>query len=343
MDDRQIKILAKSIDAENIIQTHISWLVFTRENAYKIKKPVKFSFLDFSDPESRRHFCQRELELNRRLAPEMYLAVAGVHEEPKGLTIDLNLENALDFAVCMKRMPGECLMNQLLFKNCVTRQHIEQIAGILADFHQRTDKIRKLPNINHLHRDYADLLFSGNSELNNYLKKCLGQKGVEDIRESIEYTKGFLKKLSWRLTERASAGYVVDGHGDLHSGNIFLADYPVIFDCIEFNDHFRKLDILDELAFLSMDLELFEKGDLSRHLMDCYLRVYSIVENESDMAIFRYFKLYRANVKIKVNALKYINAKREETLSKRSNLILQYFELFKRYYGELRDNFEPSL
>ena len=145
----------------------------------------------------------------------------------------------------------------------------------------------------------------------------------------------FLRAIGGRIEQRKESGFVVDGHGDLHCRNIILEDDPIIFDCIEFSEALRTLDVLNEVAFLCMDLERFGREDLASTFLDRYLGITGAIENETDKLLFLYYKLYRANVRIKVLC---IQGKEGEggPGGKEQELLGKYMHLFKRYYRELK-------
>ncbi len=141
-----------------------------------------------------------------------------------------------------------------------------------------------------------------------------------------------------RIEERKAAGFVIDGHGDLHCRNIFMLDPPVIFDCIEFSEELRTLDMLNETAFLCMDLERFGRRDLASEFMYTYNAATGVIECNADQQLFLYYKMYRANVRMKVHSLHLLEAEgKEESMEKELELVRRYFELFGQYFNELRE------
>ena len=340
MEDRHIETIItflKETGSIELIETHISWVILTPAYAYKIKKPVKYSFLDFSTLAKRKYYCHREVQLNRRLAGDMYLGVVAIRRFEDALTIDAEEGEIIDYAVKMKHIDRSKQMDVLLADNKVTIKHMDQVADVLSTFHVYTDMMEEKPVMATIHEDYADILAPGpESVVYRFLNDTLGTESVGLIQESIDFTASFLKVFAGRFEERARLGFVIDGHGDLHSKNIFLLDEPLIFDCIEFNNHFRHLDVLDELAFFCMDLELFDRTDLAQRLIQSYEVQYPCILDEADVKIFQYYKLYRSNVKIKVNALKAIQAGQQEIQSHRSTLVGNYYDLFQRYFQDLK-------
>jgi hypothetical protein len=304
-----------------LLETHISWVILTPEFAFKIKKPLRFDFLDFSSLAQRAHCCHEELRLNRRLAPEMYLRVLPIG--PGGIGDDSG--PALDYALQMRRMDNDFEMDKRLKTNAVTTADMECLAFLLATFH-RQHRLRDLPPYDPAEdaADFADL-FHFEADLADVATP--GQAAL--LKTWARQVPQFLQRHQQRLHARQQAGFWVDGHGDLHSRNIFLPPNtrPVVFDCIEFSPHFRRLDVLNELAFLAMDLDFYGHGALADHFLKAYQRHWACFENQEDWLIFQYFKAYRANVRLKV-ALLELRQHPSPTLRQTA---LAYWALLRRY------------
>lgn len=281
-----------------VVETHISWLILDATVAYKFKKEVQFSFLDFSTLEKRHFFCERELMLNRRLAPEMYLAVVLVREGADGVYIGDGSDPVIDYAVKMNRLDNRRQMNVLLEQDMVTLPQLEQLARQLARFHAHAVRIRKEIAIDAMQRDFADIL-----KMVAQVRAFWGPAIEKALIEAVDRSAAFLDKHHKRLQQRAEEGFVVDGHGDLHASNIFLTDPPVIFDCIEFNDHLRQIDVLNEIAFLCVDLDFFGFPDGANYFVKAYADQYPCMPDPPDHAILAYFRRYRANVRFKISLL----------------------------------------
>lgn len=282
--------------SRKLIETHASWVILTEKYAFKIKKPVKFSFLDFSTPELRKHFCEEEVRLNRRLS-NLYLGARPIRFDGEKFNIDVE-GKVVDYAVQMQRVDENLQMDLLLKNDKVTTADIEAIAGILADFHQHARIITQPFDEKATLEDFADL-HSVASFLSNHMDRGL----EKTISGWIKLAETVLEKTSWRFQERVAENFIRDGHGDLHSRNIFLLEKPVIFDCIEFNEHFRINDVLSELAFLAMDLKRFGKKDFKKTLIKKYSETYACFRLPEDYLIFQYFLLYRSTVRLKIAAL----------------------------------------
>lgn len=325
-------LLPDADELASLIQTHASWVILDGRYAYKIKKPVRFSFLDFSTAELREKYCREELRLNRRLAPEMYLDVLPVVVGRDGfyqITHDSG-KPAADYAVWMNRMDEQRQMDLLLSKNLVSEEDMAPLAQLLATFHQK----HRLPDMppyqpGDYQQDFDDLF-----GLSPVLEKWLGKKAAARVTAMKTPLHAFLKAHEAQITQRARGGFWVDGHGDLHARNIFLLPTgPVVFDCIEFNAHFRLLDVLNELAFLCMDLQAKGHAELADAFMEYYIREWNCMASPEDIRLFHYFKAYRANVRLKIDLLQMEQAPEAQLQSD----MARYLEVMLNECSQLAD------
>ena len=315
-----------------LIETHISWVLLTDSYVYKFKKPLKFTFLDFSTVDKRKLACEQEVTLNRRLAPEMYLGVLPVQSEEDQLRIGGPPGTVVDYVVLMRRMDESRQMDLLMEKQEVSKADVEEIAVVLAGFHRTALKVPGGTSFDELLEEFVDI-----RSIIPFMATNLGEKEAVLLEQVNRWVPGFLEKVQERVRERDEQGYVIDGHGDLHCRNIFLADPPVIFDCIEFNAELRSLDMLNEIAFLCMDLERYGRPDLARAFLGKYLAENPIMEGEADRELFLFYKMYRANVRIKVSCIHQMEKSGPEINRIRErDLIRQYLVLYERYFGELK-------
>lgn len=280
-----------------LVETHISWVILTPDFAFKIKKPVTFGFLDFGTLEKRRFYCHEELRLNRRLAPDLYLGVLPIAEKNGALAIGAAENTPLDYALQMRRMDNCRQMDILLAAGLVAAGHLAELAAVLVPFHRAS--VLKNPPECHPATYWADF-----AELYRFgadIAKHLGPVATDTLQRWRSSIPEFLELHEPRLQERARQGFWVDGHGDLHARNIMLLDDgPVVFDGIEFNAHFRQNDILNELAFLCMDLEARGHAELAEAFLQAYRQIWEVMPQPEDSELFRFFKAYRANVRLKV-------------------------------------------
>lgn len=307
-----------------LLETHISWVILTDEFAFKLKKPVRFDFLDFSTLELRKHFCEEELRLNQRLAPQMYLRVLPVGQ----LGIGDHDTPTIDYALQMRRMDNAREMDKLLLDGSVSATDLEHLAALLAAFHLEHRLEASLPYQPEADaRDFADL-FGLEADL-----AALQVSDAQLMRKWAVFVPAFLQQHAGRMEARIQSRFWVEGHGDLHSRNIFLPKNakPVVFDCLEFNPHFRRLDVLNELAFLCMDLEFYGRKDLALCFLQHYTRAWNCFEQPEDQLLFTYFKAYRANIRLKVGLL----GLRQHADAQASKNALSYWTLLKQYMEEL--------
>ena len=335
MNEQEVRTIIDSrsfpgSETGKLVETHISWVILTKSFAFKIKKPVSFSFLDFSTLAKRKHFCEKELHLNSRLAKDVYLKVLPIKRNAGKIFIGGKKGKIIDYAVQMRRLQRSREMDKMLEAGKVNASDIIAIAEMLAPFHTRAEVIRKPFSIDGLKNLFNDI-----SSVGEFIETKIKKGGQDSIQETIRKSNSFLLQYQSVFQQRARDGFIRDCHGDLHSGNIFLYKKPVIFDCLEFNDTFRKIDVLNEIAFFCMDLEDHGRKDLSLKFIECYNQLFSVIQNKSDEELFRYYKLYRANVRTKVNALKAMQAPNELKMKKRTALVLSYLKLMEKYVKEL--------
>jgi aminoglycoside phosphotransferase family enzyme len=311
-----------------LIETHISWVIVCDEFVYKIKKQVHYSFLDFSTLELRKHFCQREIELNKRLTDNVYVDVQPVYEWRGSYTVGGNEGTITDYAVRMNKIDREKQMDILLLQQKVNGHHIQQLAEKIAFFHKKTSIIYK--------KDFLDIKekFNDLETEKEFLVRQLGNKSSDSIKRAIEISNTFIFKNKELLEARLQAGFFRDCHGDLHSRNIFLLPAPTPFDCIEFNDDFRQIDVLNEVAFLCMDLDAFGRQDLSELFIEYYNNFFSAMKTKEDRSLFIYYKSYRANVRAKVNSLRAKSAANEEK-TKALSAADKYLSLMESYLASM--------
>ena len=290
--------LPQGCSKPELMETHISWVIVCDSFVYKIKKPIQYSFLDFSTIEKRKHYCEREVELNRRSTDDVYLNVVPVKKWSNSFFIGKNEGEITDYAVLMRKLDRSKQMDILLKNNQVTPVDIEKLAEKIARFHQSATIIYK--------KDYLDVqeMFNDLQQESNYLKEHLGNNSSAIICHAINVSDRFIEKHKERLADRLANGMFRDCHGDLHSRNIFLLSTPQPFDCIEFNDDIRQIDVLNDVAFLCMDLDAFGRGDLAHLFFDSYNRLFPAATTKEDFQLFVYYKSYRANIRAKVNSLR---------------------------------------
>lgn len=280
-------------------ETHISWVILGPDLVYKIRKPLRYPFLDFSTLAKRKADCEKELVLNRRFSPEIYLSVIPIMRDHQQIQIGKVDGEVVDYAVVMKRLDSHRQLDELLRKHQVTAAQMEQLAITLATFHHSAERIYTGGNSHLLWLDFADIL-----KVESVVQAHLGDAEADLLRASAHHAHQVIQGLGPRVEERLQLGFTRDVHGDLHSRNIFLLEKPVLFDCLEFNDHLRQVDLLSEIAFLGMDLHAFGQEDLWKVFLETYQAKLPVLIEIRDHQLLNWYRWYRANVRLKVNALR---------------------------------------
>ena len=287
---------ADPTDRVEFRETHISRVYLTERFAYKVKKPVRFDFLDFSTPELRRQACEDELRLNRRLAPEVYRSVTPIRRENNGeLKLGGRRGDVVDWVVVMRRLQDKHRLDQRLRRGEIRPAEVEAIADRIAHFHagQAPVMIRSSQYIDRVRNHVVDN------------ERALLEQGPPRWRSMIQRIhsaqRRFIRVFADDLSDRVCDGCIVDGHGDLRPEHVYLDDPPLIIDCVEFSAELRCNDVLDDLAFLLMECERLEADRLSQRIWSRYRET---TGESADDRLVAFYKCYRACVRAKVAALR---------------------------------------
>lgn len=275
-----------------LIETHISWIFLTEKLAYKIKKPVKNDFLDFSTLALRKFFCEEELRLDRRFAADIYLDVVPVTCEQESLEFG-GAGQPCEYAVKMRRFPTEDLLGQRVKTLRIASAELERFAQALADFHQvaaHAPEKSSFGNAEQIRQEAYDNV----SALDGYLT-------AERMARLRSWTEQTWQSLDELFRHRQQNGFIRECHGDLHADNIVRWQGRFIpFDGIEFNPQFRWIDCLSDAAFLAMDLLALGRSDLSCIFVNSYLEASG---DYAGIGLLRWYMVYRALVRAKVSRL----------------------------------------
>ncbi len=310
---------AHEVGEVTVLQTHISIVFLVGEYAYKIKKAVRLGFLDFSTLAARRHFCEEEVQLNRRLAPQVYLGVVPITESPDGLCVEGSGE-VIEWAVKMRRLPDEATLEHRIRENLVGVSELERVARKLAEFHAKGDSSEGIAQ-------YGRFAAVAENAMDNFRQTkahvgecrhlagrraqgpcfaggCVSQAVYERVKALTEQRLDELRPI---IEHRAEHGITKDTHGDLRVDHVYL--FPdeappgdiIILDCIEFNERFRYADPIADIAFLVMDLHYHGRRDLARVLARAY---FQSADDTQGQALLPLYCAYRAVVRAKVEGLK---------------------------------------
>ncbi len=312
------------VDEIKLVQTHISYVLLAGEYVYKVKKPVDFGFLNFTTLEKRKHFCEQELALNRRLCPSLYLDVVPITEQDGSFALS-GSGNADEYAVKMSRMPEERMMGNAIADNALNEATLDKIIDILVPFYEKADGSDAI-------KEFGTAKAVGVNVLENF-EQTEGFVGcdalsAEQFATISTYAKDFLTKEAL-FNGRIEAGRVRDCHGDLYSANICLADEVFIFDCIEFNERFRYCDVASDVAFLAMDLDYHGLSELSDYFINTFC---AKAGDEGLKQMLNFYKCYRAYVRGKIGLFT-AHAPEVDEATKESCLAQakKYFLLAERY------------
>ncbi|HIK45310.1 MAG TPA: AAA family ATPase, partial [Leptolyngbyaceae cyanobacterium M65_K2018_010] len=237
------------VEPIRLMQTHVSYVLLTGDYAYKVKKPVNFGFLDYSTLEKRHHFCQEELRLNQRTAAPLYLEVVGLGQT--GDTYHLGGDNPVEYAVKMVQFPQDTLLSALYERGELTEDLIRELAEAVADFHlkaETNDYIRTFGTVSQIRQAFDE----NYDQTVGYIG---GPQTQAQFDETKAYTDAFFATQGELFQRRVDQGWIRACHGDLHLNNIcYWQNQLYLFDCIEFNEPFRYVDVMYDVGFVVMDL-----------------------------------------------------------------------------------------
>jgi len=289
--------------AIRILETHISWIVLTGDIAYKIKKPVNFGFLDFTSLAQRKQYCEAELSLNSRSAPELYLglvAITGSAQAPRIGTGNECDDTVIEYAIRMNQFESGQLFTELHTAGALHMEHIDELAEKVSHFHASVAAAEPDSSFGEPEQVFAPMQ-QNFEQIRMLIEKNglpLDDSQHQQLNQIEAWTRETCVRLSPLLEQRKQQGFVRDCHGDMHMGNLTLYHGRVtLFDCIEFNDDFRWIDVISDIAFLVMDFEDKNLHQFANRFLNIYL------ERSGDYAGLRllsFYKAYRAVVRAKI-------------------------------------------
>jgi aminoglycoside phosphotransferase family enzyme/predicted kinase len=280
-----------------LIETHISYVILTGQFAYKIKKALELGFLDFRSLAARRFYCEEELRLNRRLAPKLYLEVVPITGSIENPVLE-GTGAAIEYAVKMREFPQEALASWALRRGELSAADVNTLAAKVAAFHRTTLVARNgkpfgAPD---------DVLRIARQNFTQMRPLLVTPAEIADFDSVAVWTDRQHAASAASMALRRSEGFVRECHGDLHLGNIAVVDGELtIFDCIEFNEEMRWIDVMSEVAFVTMDLRDRGRPDLAHRFLNTYLE---ITGDYAGLNVLRFYLVYRAMVRAKVARLR---------------------------------------
>lgn len=316
-----------------LIQTHVSYVLLTGDYVYKLKKPVNFGFLDFSTLEKRQHFCQEEFRLNQRGAGELYLEVLPITLAGEQYHLDGTGET-VEYTVKMRQFPQESLFSELFAEGKLNDSNLENLGRVVAEYHAKAES-------NDYIRSFGEVPKVRLAIDENYgqTEKYIGRPQTqEQFEQTKKYTDNFFVQYPELFTSRIANNYIRECHGDLHLRNIALwNDKILLFDCIEFNEPFRFVDVMYDVAFTVMDIEARGRKDLVNAFLNAY------VEQTGDWEGLQVLPLYlsrQAYVRAKVTSFLLDDASvpatvKDEAANTASAYYRQAWEYTKPKQGQL--------
>ncbi len=308
--------------AVRLIETHISWVLVAPPWAYKIKRPVAFDFLDFRSVTDRRHFCEEELRLNRRFAPAIYQDVVPVTGDADGIRIG-GTGPVIDYAVRMAAFGAADELKALVAAGGVEAADLARLARDLAAF-QATAEVRRGVDAD----DPAPLEAAALANFASLRQSPVAQAagaGLDDLAQWTRHSAAMLRPV---MEQRRRDGFVRDGHGDLHAGNIVRWNGRLVpFDCIEFDPRLRCLDVVSDVAFLVMDLQSRDRTDLAQAFLNAWL---AATGDFAALRLLPFHVVYLSLVRAKVDALQLADADGDRAMELRQ-CVEQHLQLARRW------------
>ena len=307
----------------HMIETHISWVFIAPPFVFKVKKPVNLGFADFSTLEKRRYFCERELQLNHRLCPDVYLDVLPIYKNGGSFSFS-PADQVIEYALKMRELPHGWFLNELLARDAVGEKEIQRIIMRLHAFYAAenpTDEIEHWgrPEILKISTD------ENFEQVQPFSGKTISATALETIRH---FTNSFYSSNESLFQKRIQQRRILDCHGDLRLDHIHITpDTVTIFDCIEFNDRLRFIDVANDLAFLAMDFDFESRRDLANLFLQVAAREFS---DHGILKLASFYKCYRALVRGKVESIQAISQQSTDA-EEHARRAAHYFHLALRY------------
>lgn len=281
------------VDEFHVIETHISQVLLTGDYAYKIKKPMDFGFLNFSTLDRRKHFCEEELRLNCRLANQLYLDVVPITGSPEQPVLG-GAGEPFEYAIKMRQFSQQELFDRLQEQDELPAEALTDLARQVAEFHEQLPPVPEDKPLG-----TPEAVFAAMQENFDQIRPMIDEPALLAQLDNLEaWTESTFERHRELIADRRATGKVRECHGDLHLANITrYKDQVTVFDCIEFNEPFRWIDVINDLAFLLMDLESRQEHALANQVLNTYLEYRDDFEA---VPLLPLYKAYRAMVRAKI-------------------------------------------
>ncbi len=326
MNSSQIINLCRSAELqqkyryEKTIETHISYIILCEDYVFKIKKPVKLEFLDFSEVSSRKFYCDKELGLNQRFSPGIYIEVIPVIGQQNQFKLGGTEGDIVDYAVKMKRLDDACLLSNRIKKNPLNPKELSNLSSYIHKVHSSCEVCSDF-DTSVLKRKLNQAF-----ELKNLISSKIGNTSIKFLQEVIASSNRFLEAYKDIFKERVKQQFIRQVHGDLHLGNIFLQDEHInLIDCIEFEDDYINIDVLDDVSAILVDFDFYNRSEDATTLVTQYAMCFE--NSPLDLKLLNYYKLLRAITRFSAAILR----KDKPSLVKAK----KYYTLTKQYHVEI--------
>jgi len=278
-----------------VIETHMSWVYLVGNDVFKLKKPVRHAFLDFTRLNAREAFCREELRLNARLAPGVHLGLMALQHPDDGPAMDgegqvARRSEVVDWLVHMKRLPRQRMLDQAMTQSAVVSGDVDALVRVLVHFYRTAERAEVSP-VQHVDRLHQELALGRDVLLNP-------RWTVPGAAQALDQLQAGLTRHRLALARRAMAGRIVDGHGDLRPEHVCLLQPPVVIDCLEFSPALRQVDPFDELAFLAMECRMAGAWWVGERLIEgCARGLY----DRPPRAVLQLYTAHRALVRARLS------------------------------------------
>lgn len=313
------------------IETHMSWVFLTNENAYKLKKPIRHDIFDFRTIEARKHFCEEEVRLNRRLAEDVYLAVVPLCRNASG---ELRLESAgeaVDWLVKMRRLPAERMLDRMIVNGVALPQDIVRVTQKLAEFYKQSHRVSVEPRVR------SAMLMSEARRNRRVLNRSAYQLPADRLRKLCDWHRSILRSSPPWLEERMRCLHIVEGHGDLRPEHVCIRERIDIIDCLEAAPHLRLLDPADEVGYLALEIERLGATAYAALLLQAWRDASG---DAPDQRLIHFYQSLRACIRARL-AVQHLDNPQENNREKWLARTLDYLGLAERHQASASAVSEP--